>query len=66
MCMHPLPPGKNGVVLIQFGRTFFTLASPVAPGCATMITGTDGSKNWYIQAMSREYDDRIAKDISDF
>lgn len=54
ICIQPRPAGNLAVALIQLGKTYLRVASPVASGCATMITGTAGSKNWYIQGKSKE------------
>lgn len=54
------------MVLIQVGKVYLIEACPVASGCATIMTGTEGSKNSYIQGRSREYEDKIAKINSDF
>jgi len=45
ICRQPYPARRNGVAPIQLGRTFLILASPEGSGCATMITGTERSKN---------------------
>lgn len=65
ICIQPLPFTNLGTVLTQFGKTLWS-SSGRSGSWATMITGVIGSKNWYIQLRAREYEDSMAKAISDF
>ena len=65
ICIQPLPLNNFGTVLTQFGKTLCS-SSGRSGSWATMITGVVRSKNSYIQLRAREYEERIAKEISDF
>ena len=65
ICIQPLPFTNLGTVLTQLGKTLWS-SSGRSGSWATMITGVIGSKNWYIQLRAREYEDSMAKAISDF
>lgn len=65
ICMHPLLLCNLGTVLTQFGNTL-CIASCRSESWATTMTGVWRSKNSYTHDNAREYDERMAKEMSDF